>query len=48
MNYELLMTRWVECCPEGYFLIEHLPDEKVLIAREAIGLKAAQLGIPLE
>ena len=48
MYYELLMTRWVECCPEGYFLIEHLPDDKVLLAREAIGRKAAQLGIPLE
>jgi len=48
MNYELLMRRWLECCPEGYFLIEHLPDDKVLIARNAIAQKAAQLGITLE
>jgi sugar phosphate isomerase/epimerase len=48
LNYELLMRRWVECCPDGYFLIEHLPDDKVLIAREAIAQKAAALGIPLE
>jgi sugar phosphate isomerase/epimerase len=48
LNYEIFMRRWVECCPEGYFLIEHLPDDKVIIAREAIGRKAAQFGIPLE
>ena len=48
MNYDVLMRRWVECCPEGYFLIEHQPDDRVIIAREAIGRKAAQLGIPLE
>jgi sugar phosphate isomerase/epimerase len=48
MNFDVFMRRWVECCPEGYFLIEHLPDDKVVIAREAIGRKAEQLGIPLE
>jgi len=48
MNYEILMKRWEQCCPEGYVLIEHLPDEKVLIAREAIARKAAQYGITLE
>ena len=48
MNYELLMRRWVECCPDGYFLIEHLPDDKVLIALEAIQRKAEALGIALE
>lgn len=48
MNYELLMKRWVECCPDGYFLIEHLPDDKVIVAREAIARKATALGIPLE
>jgi L-ribulose-5-phosphate 3-epimerase len=48
MNYDILMRRWVECCPEGYFLIEHLPDDKVIIARAAIAKKAEQLGIPLE
>lgn len=47
MNYELLMRRWVECCPDGYFLIEHLPDDKVLIALEAIRRKAEVLGIAL-
>ena len=48
MNYEILMRRWVECCPDGYFLIEHLPDEKVDIARKAIAEKAEKLGIHLE
>ena len=48
MNYEIFMRRWEECCPEGYFLIEHLPDEKVDLAREAIGKKAKQYGITLE
>lgn len=48
MNYEVFMRRWVECCPQGYFLIEHLPDDKVVIAREAVGQKAKQFGIPLE
>jgi len=48
MNYELLMRRWLECCPDGYFLILHLPDAKVLIALQAIRRVADRLGIPLE
>ncbi|MCS7060201.1 MAG: sugar phosphate isomerase/epimerase [Anaerolineae bacterium] len=48
MNYELLMRRWVEWCPEGYFIIEHLPDEQVPAALQAIRRKADALGIPLE
>ena len=48
MNYEVFMRRWEECCPQGYFLIEHLPDAKVDLARKAIGEKAKQLGIRLE
>ena len=48
MNYEVFMRRWEECCPEGYFLIEHLPDEKVDIARAEIGKKAKAFGITLE
>lgn len=48
MNWDVLMRRWVECCPEGYFLIEHLPDDKVLIALDAIRRVAARLNIPLE
>jgi sugar phosphate isomerase/epimerase len=48
MNYDIFMRRWQECCPEGYFLIEHLPDDKVDIARAAIGEKAKELGIRLE
>ncbi len=42
------MRRWVECCPEGYFLIEHLPDDKVLVALDAIRAVAERLDIPLE
>lgn len=48
LNYEVLMRRWEESCPEGYFLIEHLSDERVDLARKAIGDKARQLGIRLE
>ncbi len=48
MNFEVFMRRWVECCPQGYFLIEHLPDDKVPAAREAVGQRAMEYGIPLE
>ena len=48
MNYDILMRRWAECCPEGYFLIEHLPDDKVLVALDAIRAVAGRLNIFLE
>ncbi len=47
MNYDLLMRRWIASCPDGYFLIEHLPDDKVLIALEFIRHRADALGIAL-
>ncbi len=45
LNYELFLTRFETCCPDGYMLIEHLPDDLVPIARAALVEKASQIGI---
>lgn len=41
MDYELLLTRFAEACPDGFVLIEHLTQEHIPAARAAI-LAAAQ------
>jgi sugar phosphate isomerase/epimerase len=48
LDYPHFMRRFNELQPDGYFLIEHLPDPQVLIAREYITKTAAQYGIHLE
>src|SRR5262249_41424347 len=48
LDYELFLRRFQAICPDGYLLIEHLPDEKILQARAAIVDTASGLGIPLE
>jgi len=48
MNYDIILPRMLEMCPNAYVLIEHLPDEKVPLARAAIGQIAQRLGITFD
>jgi len=48
MNYELFLRRFVQTCPDKYFIIEHLPEEKIPLAREALRLVAERLNIVFE
>lgn len=36
LDYDLLLTRFEECCPNGYVLIEHLTQDNVSAAQQAI------------
>jgi hypothetical protein len=31
-----LRPSFEECCPDGYVQIEHLPDDKILVALESL------------
>ena len=48
MNYELFMRQFQQLCPDGYFIIEHLPDAHVPAARDNVVALAKKFGIPLE
>jgi len=48
LNYGIFLRRFQECAPDGWFQIEHLPDEKVPAAREALLREAEKAGIELE
>jgi sugar phosphate isomerase/epimerase len=45
LDYGLFLRRFEEICPDAYILIEHLPDEKVPLARQALLKKAEEIGI---
>jgi sugar phosphate isomerase/epimerase len=47
LDYSLFLTRFQEFNPDGYLMVEHLPDEKVPLARKALVEKAQAIGIPL-
>jgi sugar phosphate isomerase/epimerase len=47
LDYTLFLSRFEQCCPQGYILIEHLPDEKVLLARTALVGLAERNGVDL-
>lgn len=47
LDYAFFLAKFQESCPDGYLLIEHLPDEKVPLARQALVKKAFDLNIPL-
>ena len=48
LNYELFLNRFQAFCPNCYLLVEHLPDDKLPLARNALVEKALALGIPVE
>jgi sugar phosphate isomerase/epimerase len=45
LDYPLFLTRFEQCCPDGYILIEHLPDDKVPLARIALMKFVKQTGV---
>ncbi len=47
MDYGLFMRRFHEVCPEGYFIIEHLPNAHVPQARDFVRAVARAHEIPL-
>lgn len=48
LDYALFMRRFQAACPDGYFIIEHLPNARVPQARDFICATAQRHGIPLE
>ena len=48
MDYETFMRQFQQLCPDGYFIIEHLPDEHVLAARDNVVALAKRFGVPLQ
>ena len=48
MNYDIILPRMLKECPNAYVLIEHLSDDKVPLARAAIGKIAQRLGIEFD
>ena len=47
LDYTLFLQRLQSSCPDGYILVEHLPDEKVPQARQALIEAAAAARVPL-
>ena len=47
LDYILFLKRLQSSCPDGYILVEHLPDEKIPLARQALVEAAASAGVPL-
>jgi sugar phosphate isomerase/epimerase len=45
LDMALFLRRFQACCPGGYVLIEHLPDEKALAARDALWRAAVAAGL---
>lgn len=48
MNYEMFMQDFQELVPDGFFIIEHLPADLALKARENVVEMAKRYGVPLE
>lgn len=48
LDHYLFMKRFNKICPTGWFIIEHLPDDRVPPARAAWGVVASALEISLE
>jgi len=48
LDYPLFLRRFAQACPGGYILIEHLPDEKIPLARTALLAAAEQAGVAVE
>jgi sugar phosphate isomerase/epimerase len=48
MNYEMFMKDFQALAPEGYFIIEHLPDAETLEAQKNVVALAKRYGVPLD
>ena len=48
LDYPLFLHRFEQICPDGYILIEHLPDEKILLARTSLIDFAKRAGVSIE
>ncbi len=48
LDYAAFMRHFQRLCPDGYFIIEHLPDELVEQAQRNVVALAQQYDIPLE
>ena len=48
LDYRLFLRRFMDVCPDGDFIIEHLPEEKIPQAREAVCSVAESLDIVFE
>jgi sugar phosphate isomerase/epimerase len=48
MDYELLLTRFQESCPNGYVLIEHLNQDQTPAAQSAILAAAQRAGLKFD
>ncbi|MGH2367193.1 MAG: sugar phosphate isomerase/epimerase family protein, partial [Chloroflexota bacterium] len=45
MDQTVLLQRFQACCPDGYVLIEHLPEDKIPAAKDALDRVATRIGI---
>lgn len=48
MDQRAFLRRFQECCPGGYVLIEHMPDDRVLPAKQALDAALAAAGLRWE
>jgi sugar phosphate isomerase/epimerase len=48
LDYSLFLRRFAACCPHGYLLIEHLPDDQIPTARAAVCAAADQAGLSFD
>ena len=48
LDYKLFLRQFQACASAGWIEIEHLPDEKVPMARQALLRKAEEAGVPLD
>jgi sugar phosphate isomerase/epimerase len=47
MDYPYFLERFNQFCPDGFVLIEHLPDDKALLARDALMSVVQKHQLPL-
>jgi len=45
LDYDLFLTRFDFLCPDGYFIIEHLPHNLIPEARAFVAAAAQRLGL---
>lgn len=47
LDYAAFLTRFEQCCPEGFLHLEHFPLDQALRGQQFIRRKAAELGIEI-